>query len=196
MVARAISQEMLQYQRLFDEYLRAARNREPPPDPSMPVMTPLLQVSPNADGTVVLAGSRLKILSLVCIASTLQLNECREAVGAVIRNAGDTYRDMMRARNTDQELAFAAIVDASLYNRQILCAAMSRLRMTIDPAGLEWVDHAVGDFTARATPYDLHARGGLVPVDVGEDPFVVRHARGVSDEEFMRAATALRADAR
>jgi hypothetical protein len=190
LVSRAIMDEMPRYTKLFSDYVASCDLRTPMDRSKPAIGAQPLEISTPADDSVVLVGSRLKLLSLVLLAGALELQESREAVVAVVRVATETYREMATAAKRTPFVAHGILTQASLYNRQVLYTGLVGVGCAKREQSVEWTMEEVGPYDARATPYDLHARQGFVPVEK-HSRIAIEFATGVSDGQFLRAAEQL-----
>jgi len=122
-----IAAALRHYVPLFDGNWRVVadgRRKVPAGTPSS--AGPSLQMSNNANGAPTFAGLRLKLFSLALIAANLRLYQSRPAIISLVREAY-RERDRMYDRREGQEAdRFLMLVQASLYNRQILATALER----------------------------------------------------------------------
>ena len=175
-----LAQYMLEHKSYFDSVKSGI----------VPTTGPALHISNNKDGSPTLAGTRLKILSLLLIAGDLHLDGSRATVRTVTTYALEQNRQLQADPFNCRLVSISVSRLFSLYNRRILATGALGTSLTPAKEGqvLETVfasrqEIALTHYDAAATRYDLHsqAHAGPIPVDYSKGKLVVRCVTPIDD---------------
>ncbi len=150
------------------------------------------------DGRPTLLGVRFKMLALLAIAGNLQLREAQSAVMEVIETAIQQRNELYDNPVYFEPSAAHMLVEASLYNRQILATAA--LGTSLDFHIQEEIVKAVGcsfkteklqRYTASITRYGRRADEYERMKNPPEGSLTVRYLKPLSDSQFGRIVNAI-----
>lgn len=142
-------------------------------------------VDPNE---VTLPGLRYAVLSLVWIASSLELGDLRQTVIEIAED-GRSQREKLRADRSHHNLYKNSVLEGfSIYNRTILGTALLRLTPGLKTQLVSGGGVSLEPQSFRQTPYDAAStvhdrmRGGGPDFSRGE--IVVEYYTGITDDEL------------
>ncbi len=152
---------------------------------------PTFEIDNVPEGKLVIAGARLKVLSLVWIAGILKLDECKSSVENVARVA----RKQRDALYGDQSLhpffRSQMLKLASVYNRRILISALHDVSAdgvpvadVMEAAGIEWQERQLASYKAELTEFDLPVQSGVARPDYSRGSVTVRVVSPIDDQQF------------
>lgn len=142
------------------------------------------------NGEIVVAGARLKVLALVLMSGALELTDCETSIGNIARIALKQREDMYADGSLHPFFRSEMLKRASLYNRQIIGAALLGMKDEAGQAaimkdlGLEWRECKLPSFKAALTEYDLPARSGVMEPDDSFGSRSIRFLAPLDDGQF------------
>lgn len=188
LVGREMSSALSEYTRLWDEqmqyseFLKKKEYREPNKPTRALFMT-------TKDGKPTLLAFRLKVLALALIAGNLRLDGTQPEVIKVLKAALEQRNNFYENPIFDKVAVAPMLVDAGLYQRQILATAV--LGTYVDPAGQEKI---LGQFrcelkTEKLQPYNASViRYGRIyrkyPSRFSEGDLIVKYLEPLDDLKF------------
>jgi hypothetical protein len=193
-VRHQLHQHVAKYTKLFDEDTRNKKELLAPGGKAVGVAH---RVTNEADGKPTLVGARYGVFALVMLAGHLQLKKAHGAVLEVATQANSQYETFCEEGKFNRATACMHVVDASLYNRQILAVGLlgtssdgEEMRRIVKKLEAQWKKQDLPTYDAHATPYDLHARSGVIPVDLSKGKITVRYLDSLSDSGFREILAA------
>ncbi len=152
---------------------------------------PTLVIDNVPEGKVVLAGAKLKVLSLVLLCGVLRLKACRAHVERVAHLAVNQRREIYNASQRHPFIKSQQLTLASLYNRQIIItgllgvgASKEMEERLMRAAGIQWGQQRLVSYKARFTEYDLPVRSGAATVDDSQGNQILRFVKPLDDKTF------------
>ena len=145
-----------------------------------------LMSSPNHPPTRF--GRRHAVFSYILLASLLEIQEVRPAVGEVIAFAKEEYKFFNSQSDEESGTLKLVVLKESLYNPSLLLTAtLCDPTWNADKHKLlesKLVTKEIVDWQARSTEYDMPGREGWVPVKPHEKMLKIRYYAGITDAEF------------
>lgn len=191
LIAKELTEALDQYKVMYEKEMADSKKR------GYPLMR--FTMSDNADHTPTFQGARYKVLALVQLAGNLALTEVQPAIKAVCDEALKQRNFFYNDKNPKMNAAYrcCARTEASLYNRQTLstgllgaCLQPAQSEKLIGEIGQDLKEVVLTHYDAKATPYDVIARSGMVPPDYSKGTQMVRFIPALSDELFDKIAKA------
>lgn len=151
------------------------------------------------EGKTVLAGVRLKLLSLVWITGLLDLQPSAPSIEKVLRIALHQRDDLYADAEVAEIYKYDMLTQGSLYNRQILIAACLGTKIGTSLSSQDFIrrnitfqSRELTHFDARLTPSDLPVRSHAMRPDFDAGKLEVKWSTPVSDDTFNAFLRAIR----
>ena len=190
LVGKDIVSTLSLYRKLWDEQMECTDQVKKVQyrDPNKPTRALLAY---NIHGRPTLLGVRSKMLALLAIAGNLQLQEARSGVMQVIDLAIEQRNEFYNNPVYFESAAAHMLVEASLYNRQILATAalgtsveFSAQEAIVKAAGCSFKSEKVQRYTEIITRYGRLSHEYEIMKNPPEGSLTVRYLEPISDSQF------------
>jgi hypothetical protein len=142
------------------------------------------RISNFDDHSPTLQGVRMEILTLLMLAGNLHLAGAQNAVRKVAKVAVDQKELLYDHERTNRSFSYQIIIQASLFNRQILTTAMVGTGIAQIPSATVR-ENRLTKYNARSSTFDLWGKYG-VPPDFSKGEIDIEYYPAISDDTFRR----------
>jgi hypothetical protein len=202
LVNNEIDSSLQEYNQLLDEDLREiAHIVKEDPNIRQQNNSGYSFASFTPDGKPTLLGVRCKVLSLVLIAGNLELKQCQPAITKVLETAIEQRNTFYNKDLWYESDAFVMLLQAGLYNRQILATGV--LGTSIEPnkaeevlknTGRKMANEKLTKFDSPVAAYDLTRWQEGKATDYSKGELNVKYLAPLSDSAFDNLINAVKTE--